>query len=277
MNDLTFERHAELVYVDGQSGAGKTLTMRLLLNRQVGNPLLVDGKWEHPSVEDYNWSAGLYPRRKHIIIDPGRQFAKFDEKGNHAPTSLHRTRCVVYSTRAHIAHMRAMWDKAPIHVIQAPDVDLERDIIPFCMEAGGLNLWIDEVDDFVPKTGELNKTRPLFYELFHRSRHFGTSYYEGKHGVTSPGWNGTGCGLVVSARRLANVHCDIIAKMSCHCLVRNESRDDTERLAREIGFDKAEFCERISNLEIPDFVRFDRKQEVTGDQRWDLQQLTDPG
>lgn len=264
MARLTFEREAELILFQGQSGCGKTYNMRECLLRQIGDPFNPD-KSRH---------APLYPGRKHVVIDPGVQFALW-KGAEHASHSVHRTRCVVYPTVAHLAHMKAMWHKADAHIIQAPGLDIH-EIIIFCMEAGGCNLWIDEIDEFIPKHGDLKRTEPIFYELLHRSRHFGTTYYNGKYGVKDAGWGGTGCGVVASCRSFANTHNDILRKMSTLVITRNEEIDDNHRLARQMGQDKHEFHERISNLEIPDIVRFDRRVEIMGEARWDLHQLTDP-
>lgn len=253
---VDFARNSELHLYIGKSRSGKTRNMRAAMRLQ----------------------AIEYPARRHVIVDPMIQFAAWEIRGRnirHASESLRQKDTIIYRSKTEFSRIKNNWHKVPFHVIQGPSIGLLEDVIPLCMEAGGCNLWIDEIDGYGSKS-----TLPQeLYELIHRGAHFGTPYYTGKYGVGEDvGWGGTGCGVVVAARRQANIHNDILAKCKGLHISYSDLPEDNHRLARSAGLEKNEFHALVSGLDSKkcEMVRFDEGHEVSGPEKWVLRGLTNP-
>ena len=269
---LTFQRNSKVVTVSGRIRGGKNVAVREMLHKQE----------EH------------FPERKHIIIDLGQQIAMIED-GVCAEGSLHPRSTLIYDEGWQWEHVRQQWSKYRFHVVQTPDISVVDDVIPFMMEAGGCNIWIDEANKLMGAEGKgamsKHKLHPMLSELLTAGAHFGTT--RNVQHVKNPGdvgWFGVGASTVLIFQSDTDVHNNAIRNASIRMFTAGSHYGDNERFAKLLGEDPKVFHELRSSLIPPGegdfvngrptrsdfFLRYDDINRVEGEEIFLLSGLNDP-
>lgn len=260
-----FDRTAVFVAFDGKKRSGKNTTLRRCLNEQ----------------------AERYPNRKFIILDEMEQIASWEiqEVPGNRPLVYHEaahpglkksgsipySNTLIYTTRAEFEQMPGAMPYYQFHCIQTDDIPL-RDIIKMCMQLGGMNLVVDEIDMYLAKDNKCEYAE----QLIQRAAHFGTSgvrrYVDNPESV---GVWGSGCSLLYTYRRQAAIETDLLGGTDTWFLTQATYAEDNKRIAREVKTDWRELHERRSVLTPPDCIRFDNGVEIT-EEKYIIDVLSDP-